>query len=109
LTDLRGFPSEVGRAIGYALHFAQMGDRHPSVKPLKGFGGRSVLEIVSDHEGKAFRAVYSVTFSAAVYVLHVFQKKSRQGTKTPRKEIALVKKRLRMAQEHHDRWSERYA
>lgn len=109
LSDLRGFPLEVSRAIGYALHFAQMGDKHPQAKPLKGFGSGSVLEITSGHDGKTFRAVYTVSFKKAVYALHVFQKKSYKGISTPKRELAMVRRRFRMAQEHYARWSEGYA
>ena len=63
--------------IGYALHFAQMGDKHPAAKPLQGFGGAGVLEIVEDHDGETYRVVYIVRFAEVVYVLHTFQKKSK--------------------------------
>ncbi|MCI0680504.1 MAG: type II toxin-antitoxin system RelE/ParE family toxin [Gemmataceae bacterium] len=99
--DLCAFPREARRAIGYALQFAQMGDKHPSAKPLKGFGGAGVLEIVEDHDGNSYRAVYTVKFSGAVYVLHAFQKKSKKGIETPKHEIEVVKKRLARAQEDH--------
>lgn len=99
LEDLRNFSAEVRRNIGFALHYAQMGEKHPSAKPLKGFGGAGVLEIVEAHDGSAYRAVYTVKFSDAVYVLHVFQKKSKTRTKTPKQEIDLVKKRLKVAED----------
>ena len=99
--DLLSFPREVRRAIGYALYFAQMGDKHSSAKPLKGFGGAGVLEIVEDHDGNAYRAVYTVKFSDAVYVLHAFQKKSKKAVATPRQEIELVMKRLKQAEEDY--------
>ena len=99
--DLREFPAEARRNIGYALHFAQMGDKHPSAKPLKGFGGAGVLEIVEDHDGSTYRAVYTVRFAEVVYVLHAFQKKSKKGVRTPRQEIDLVKKRLQRAEEDY--------
>src|SRR5437667_8855346 len=82
--DLRGFPSEVRRDIGYALQFAQTGLKHPSTKPLKGFGGAGVLEIVENHDRSAYRLVYTVRFADAVYVLHAFQKKSHEGIRTPK-------------------------
>src|ERR1044071_7752562 len=85
--DLRAFPRETRRAIGYALYFAQMGDKHPSAKPLWGFRGAGVLEIVEDHDGSTYRAVYTVRFSDAVYVLHTFQKKSKKGIETPKHDI----------------------
>ena len=101
LEDLRGFPAEVRRAIGYALHFAQAGAKHPSAKPLKGFGNAGVIEAIEDHAGDTYRAVYTVRFAEAVYVLHAFQKKSRSGIKTPKKETKLIRSRLRRAEEEH--------
>jgi phage-related protein len=79
-----------------------MGDKHPSAKPLKGFGGAGVLEIVEDYDGNTFRVVYTVKFSEAVYVLHAFQKKSRKGVRTPKWEMDLVRERLKRARENHD-------
>ena len=102
LEDLRAFPPETRRAVGYALYFAQMGDKHPSAKPLKGFGGAGVLEIVEDYDGNTFRVVYTVKFSEAVYVLHAFQKKSKKGVRTPKWEMDLVRERLKRATENHD-------
>ena len=102
MEDLRAFPLEARRAVGYALYFAQMGDKHPSAKPLKGFGGAGVLEIVEDYDGNTFRVVYTVKFSEAVYVLHAFQKKSRKGVRTPKREMDLVRERLKRAREDHD-------
>src|ERR1700687_2917634 len=102
LEDLRAFPPEVRRAVGYALYFAQMGDKHSSAKPLKEFGGAGVLEIVEDHDGNTFRVVYTVKFLEAVYVLHAFQKKSKKGVRTPRREMDLVRERLKRAREDHD-------
>ena len=80
--------------MGYALQLAQWGDKHPDAKPLKGFKGSSVLEVVENYNGDTFRAVYTVKFIDAVYVLHVFQKKSKQGKKTPKQDIELIKSRL---------------
>ena len=102
MEDLRAFPSEAQRAVGYALYFAQMGDKHPSAKPLKGFRGAGVLEVVEDHQGNSFRVVYTVKFSEAVYVLHAFQKKSRKGVRTPKWELDLVRERLNRAREDDD-------
>jgi phage-related protein len=95
---------EVTREVGYAIWFAQMGDKHPSAKPLKGFKGASVLEIVEDYAGDTYRAVYTVRFARAVYVLHVFQKKSKSKIKTPRHEIDLIEARLRWAKADYERW-----
>ena len=104
--DLRKFPSDVKDVMGYALFEAQNGDKHRNAKPLKGFGGASVLEVVDDFDGDTFRAVYTVKFADAVYVLHAFQKKSRKGKQTPKQDIELVKNRLREAQQHHKTWLE---
>jgi phage-related protein len=101
--DLCAFPEEVRRNVGYALHFAQAGDRHPSAKPLKGFGGAAVLEVVEDQAGDTYRAVYTVKFTGAVYVLHAFQKKAKRGIATPKQELNLVKARLKLAEEDHAR------
>ena len=80
---------------------------HEDVKPLKGFGDAGVLEVVSSHEGDAFRTVYTVRFAEAVYVLHAFQKKSNTGAKTPKREIELVRQRLKSAKEHYDEMTRR--
>jgi phage-related protein len=87
--------------VGQALYAAQCGEEYPSVKALKGIGGRTVLEIVAPHEGDTYRAVYSVRFRDAVYVLHAFQKKSKKGIATPQKEIELVKQRLAAAEQDY--------
>jgi phage-related protein len=102
--DLRDFSVEARRNIGYALHFAQMGDKHPSAKPLQGFGGAGVLEIVEDHDGDTYRAVYTVRFAEVIYVLHIFQKKSKRGVKTPQREIDLIKARLQRAEDDYRQW-----
>jgi phage-related protein/predicted XRE-type DNA-binding protein len=89
--DLRNLPDEVRRIMGFAINDAQNGDEHPRAKALKGFGGRSVLEVIDDHDGDAYRAVYTVRFAGAIYVLHAFQKKSRKGIETPKREIEVIK------------------
>ena len=99
--DLRGFPEEVKDEIGFALFQAQLGLKSPSAKPLKGFGGARVLEIVDDYRTDTYRAVYTVQFTGAIYVLHAFQKKSRKGIKTPKAEIELIESRLKAAREHY--------
>ena len=99
--DLRGFPVAVRRNIGQALYTAQQGEIDPSAKPLKGFGGGSVVEIVADHDGNTWRAVYSVRFPKAIYVLHAFQKKSKRGIATPKKELDLIHRRLADADRMH--------
>lgn len=81
--DLISFPIPVKQAVGYALHLAQIGLKHEAAKPLTGFVGASVLEVVEDHRGDTYRAVYTVRFEDAVIVLHAFQKKSKRGIATP--------------------------
>jgi phage-related protein len=99
--DLRSFPPEVRRDIGQALFAAQQGEVDPSAKPLRGFGGGSVLEIVADRRGGTWRAVYTVRYSEAIYVLHAFQKKSKSGIATPKKEMDLIRHRLAEAERVH--------
>ncbi len=101
LTDLRAFPRAVQRSIGVALRAAQLGRKHESAKPLKGFKGAGVLEVVEDHDGNTYRSVYTVRFSNNVYVLHVFQKKSKKGIQTPKHVMDLVRARLRKAEQDH--------
>ena len=96
--DLLALPEEVRREIGYALYVAQTGDKAEGVKPLKGFAG-SVLEVVENHDGDTYRGVYTVRFASAVYVLHAFQKKSKAGVKTPKKELELIERRLKAAKQ----------
>ena len=93
--DLKDCPQDVRDAIGYALYLAQLGGKHPHAKPLKGFGGAGVLEVVENDDGDTYRAVYTVKFADAVYVLHVFQKKSKRGITTPKAEMELIKQRLK--------------
>ena len=99
--DLKSFPEDVRKDVGYALYLAQTGDKHDAAKVLKGFGGAGVLEVVDDHDGNTFRAVYTVRFEDAVYVLHAFQKKSRKGAATPKKDIDLIRRRLQLAEQLH--------
>jgi len=99
--DLRAFPRAVRRDIGYALYAAQEGEVDPSAKPLVGFGGASVLEIVARHRGDTWRAIYTVRYPEAVYVLHVFQKKSKRGVATVKKDIDLIRQRLNEAEHQH--------
>ena len=82
--DLKEFPDDVQDMMGHALDIAQQGKKHQDAKPLSGFGGTGVLEIVEDSAGDTYRAVYTVRFEGAVYALHAFQKKSKKGIKTPR-------------------------
>jgi phage-related protein len=95
--DLLEFPSEVRDNIGAALSVAQFGGKHPQAKPWRG-EGPGVFEIVKDHHGCTYRAVYTVRLTEAVYVLHAFQKKSTHGISTPTRHIELVKRRLQAAQ-----------
>jgi len=88
----------VQRDLGQALEIAQFGRRPVHAKPLKGFKGAGVLEVVEDHDGDTYRAVYTVKLANRVYVLHAFQKKSKQGVKTPKHVIDLIKVRLKEAE-----------
>jgi phage-related protein len=100
LRAVRDFPEPVRDVIGFAVYQAQLGDRHVKANPLKGLG-TGVLEVVSDHRGDTFRAVYTVRLEGKVYVLHAFQKKSKSGVAAPRSEIDLVRQRLKRAIELH--------
>ena len=103
--DLKAFPEPVKDVIGHALFLAQIGGKHVDAKPLRGFGRAGILEIVEDHSGDTFRAVYTVKFSDAVYVLHAFQKKAKRGNATPQKDMDLIRERLRRAEQDHASWS----
>ena len=98
LATLRACPQEVQDQVGYALYLAQIGAKYKGAKPLKGIGP-GVLEVIADNRGDTYRAVYTVRFAERVYVLHVFQKKSKKGIATPQSEIELVRRRLRRAAE----------
>jgi len=100
--DLKSLPEEVQDRVGYALWIAQTGHQHPHAKALTGFRDASVIEIIEDWQGDTYRAVYTVRFPEAVYVLHVFQKKSRRGAATPKPDRALIQKRLRDATQLHE-------
>lgn len=102
--DLREFPEVVKDAMGFALYQAQLGSKHIDAKPLKGFGGAGVIEVVEDFRGNTYRGVYTVKFAGAVYVLDAFQKKSKRGAKTPQGDIDRIKRRLKVAEEHHQQW-----
>ena len=101
LKDLRSFPEAVKETIGYGLYLAQKGGKHRHAKPLKGFRGAGVLELVDDHDGDTYRAVYTVKLAGAVYVLHAFQKKSKAGIATPKHVMDLIQERLRQARQHN--------
>lgn len=99
--DLRRFPKQVRSDIGKALYAAQQGQTDPAAKPLKGFGGAHVMEIVERHETNAYRVVYAAQLTDAIYVLHAFQKKSRKGMSTPKQDIDLIRQRLADAKRLH--------
>ena len=96
--DLIALPDDVRRHFGFALSLAQAGDKHDDAKVLKGFGGAGVLEVVEDDAGGTYRAVYTVKFAEAVFVLHCFQKKSKRGIATPKEDMDIVHARLKVAE-----------
>jgi len=96
--DLREFPDAVQDHMGYALYVAQQGGKHRDARPLTGFSGAGVVEIVKDYRGDTFRAVYTLRYQGVVYMLHAFQKKSKTGRETPREDTELIKRRLREAE-----------
>jgi len=98
--DLTSLPDDVQDVFGYALHLAQGGGKHPEAKPMKGFGGAGVIEVVEDYSTNTYRAVYTVKFGDAVYVLHVFQKKSISGIATPKPDMDKTNERLKQAEKH---------
>jgi phage-related protein len=98
--DLLSMPPDVVDVFGYALHLAQYGGKHQQAKPLKGFGSAGVLKVVEDDDGSTYRAVYTVRFGNAVYVLHCFQKKSHKGIETSKLDIDLIRARLKLAQNY---------
>jgi phage-related protein len=102
IDDLRKFPEDVQQVMGFALYLAQLGKKHPDAKPLKGFKGSSILEIVDDFDGDTYRAVYTVKFEEIIYVIHAFQKKSKRGIATPKKDIELIETRLKRAKQHYE-------
>lgn len=97
--DLMALPERVRRFFGHALHFAQQGEKHDAAKPLKGFGGAGVVEIVENDEGGTYRAVYTVRYVEVVFVLHCFHKKSKSGIALPREDEAVIEARLKSAAE----------
>jgi phage-related protein len=99
--DLAAIPQPVKTIFGFAIYKAELGDKHADAKPLKGFGGAGVLEVVANHDGNTYRAVYTVKFKGAVYVLDAFQKKSKKGTGTPKHDIDRITARLRIAEQHY--------
>lgn len=99
---ISGFPVDVKEVIGYAIHEAQIGDKSPIARPMKGFDGSSVIEICDDYDGDTYRAMYTAKLAGVVYVLHAFQKKSKKGIQTPKPDIDLIKQRLKAAKTHHE-------
>jgi len=99
--DVQAMPREVRRGFGVALYAVQIGLTPPIAKVLKGFGGAGVLELIEDDAGGTYRAVYTVSYLTAVYVLHIFQKKSKRGRQTSQRDIDLIKERLKRANEIH--------
>lgn len=96
--DLMAMPKDVIHAFGYGLHRAQIGKQHTSAKVLKGFDGAGVVELVENDAAGTYRAVYTVRLGHRVYVLHCFQKKSKQGIQTPKEDIRLIRSRLKLAE-----------
>jgi phage-related protein len=104
--DLLALPKSVVREFGYALYRAQRGEMPMHAKALKGFGGGSVVEVVEDWDGNTYRAVYTVRYREVVYVLHVFAKKSKSGKATPKTDLDLIKRRVKLAEQEYQRWRE---
>jgi len=98
--DLISLPEKARKTFGQALMFAQKGTTHNKAKVLQGFGGASVLEIIEMDESGTYRAIYTVKIKDAVFVLHVFQKKSKQGIKTPKEDMDVIHSRLKQAQDY---------
>jgi phage-related protein len=99
--DLKRFPRTAQSHLGFALKVAQSGGKHHDAKPMKGFGGAGVIEIVEDYDGNTYRAVYTVKFVDAIYVLHAFQKKSKSGIATPTHDLDLIEERFKRAKKLH--------
>jgi len=102
--DLSAFPTEVKGRVGQAIWMAQTGLKARFAKPLKGFGGAGVLEVVDDFDGETYRAAYTVRFADVIYVLHAFHKKSRKGIETSKSDVDLIKARLVRAREDYEQW-----
>jgi phage-related protein len=102
LDDLKKFPESVRQFMGFAIYQGQCGGKHINAKPLKGYKGSGVLEVLEDFDGDTYRTVYTVRFADAVYVLHAFQKKSKKGIATPRQDMDLIAARMRMAEQIHE-------
>ena len=107
LKDASKLPEEVQRIFVTAVKLAVDGLQHEDATPMQGFGGRSVLEVIANHRGNTYREMYTVRYKEAIYVLHIFQKKSKRGIKTPKEDIDLIKTRLKFADEYHKRTYEK--
>lgn len=108
-SDLLSFPHQVRKDMGHALYIAQEGGKHKNAKPMKGFGGASILEIVEYDGSGTYRTMYTVQFEEVIYVLHAFQKKSASGIKTSNQDIDLIKTRLKWAQQQYKEWQQVWA
>jgi phage-related protein len=97
LRDMREFPEEARQVMGFALCLAQAGGKHPSVSPLRAFGGASVLEVRDDYRGDTYRGIFTERFADAVYVLHALKKRAKRGRATPQRDIDLVRSRSAQA------------
>jgi phage-related protein len=107
--DLMDLPVEVRKFFGHALDFAQRGGKHDGAKPLKGFGGAGLLELIEDDRDGTYRAVYTVKFVEAVFVLHCFSKKSRRGVETPKEDMDIIRTRLKVAEGLAKEWRDEKA
>ncbi len=104
LRDLKSFPKAVRERFGYALYVAECGDKHKNAKPLKGYQGSGVLELIENYDKGSYRSVYTVKFKKYVYVLHCFEKKAKKGIATPKRDVEMIKARLKMAlRDYQDR------
>jgi phage-related protein len=99
--DLKALPKSVRVVFAYAIYMAEYGEKHPDAKPLTGFSGAGVMEVVEDQDGDAYRAVYTASLGDTLYVLHAFKKKSKVGGKTPPRDMELITKRWKEAQRLH--------
>ncbi|MDP2016193.1 MAG: type II toxin-antitoxin system RelE/ParE family toxin [Hydrogenophaga sp.] len=102
--DLNAMPEDVKDVFGHAIDLAQAGGKHQDAKAMTGFGSAGVLEVVEDHQGDTYRAVYTVKFAGWVYVLHCFQKKSKSGIATPKPDMDLINTRLKAAKQDFEAW-----
>lgn len=99
-------PVDVVRDFGYGLFQAQLGEHPECAKILRGFGGAKIVELIQDHRGDTFRAVYTVQFADVLVVFHAFQKKSKRGIETPKQDLDLIRARLKVAEETYKQWKQ---